>query len=253
MKILVQGIKNNHVAGFQYYAEQRKHQWVWWEESHTPAFDVFDEVKPRLYIGVGEQSIAVQRCLRETNVPSIIEIEPFNYVVRTSYEQLPNIIGEGLNCGILVNDRVYQPQEPDPKFACDIAYCGPLNPMVMQLCYPIGKYHIKIAGECRWPVAQYIGMITLAQKIKLYNSAKAVYTDDMEEAIRAIACNTLVLTHTLEVQAAFPKFALAVSSFCWKFPPKNELGRAEILRLGLTYQSAFETLSKICEKYGINL
>lgn len=55
--------------------------------------------------------------------------------------------------------------EHDNKLECDVAFVGGywpykgenLDKYIIPLCYPVGKYNIKIFGNQPWPVSQYMG------------------------------------------------------------------------------------------------
>ncbi len=69
---------------------------------------------------------------------------------------------EGLPAADIFN---YKPVQPDESLKCDIAFAGGywpykainLDRYILPLCYPVGKYNIKIVGNQPWPVPQYMG------------------------------------------------------------------------------------------------
>jgi hypothetical protein len=73
----------------------------------------------------------------------------------------------------------YYPVEKSEALSCDIAFVGGywpykgvnLNKYIVPLCYPVGRYNIKIFGNQIWPVQQYMGAISLDNERSLYSSA----------------------------------------------------------------------------------
>lgn len=69
---------------------------------------------------------------------------------------------EGLPAADIFN---YKPVEPKEELKCDIGFVGGywpykaknLDKYLLPLCYPVGKYNIKIFGNQPWPVPQYLG------------------------------------------------------------------------------------------------
>ena len=62
---------------------------------------------------------------------------------------------------------------------CDIAFVGGywpykgqnLDKYIVPLCYPVGKYNVKIFGNQAWPVPQYMGQIDDSSVRSLFSSA----------------------------------------------------------------------------------
>lgn len=69
---------------------------------------------------------------------------------------------EGLPAADIFN---YKPVEPREELKCDIGFVGGywpykarnLDKYILPLCYPVGKYNVKIFGNQPWPVPQYLG------------------------------------------------------------------------------------------------
>ena len=195
MKILVQAVPQNHLFGFKALFEAKKHKWIWWDDNHTPAFDVFEEVQPDLYIGcepVGQISRAVSKCLGRYKPKTIFQIAPYTYEIGKAQLSYP----------VLVNTSVHQPGDADPALACDIACCEEPHPHLLSLCKGT-NLNIKILGEHRWPVPQYLGGARWDELVRLYQSAKIGYANTMEEIGRIMACRTLCITSNADAQQVF--------------------------------------------------
>jgi len=254
MKILVQAVKGNHLHGFKSLFEAKKHQWIWWEESHTPAFDVFDELQPDLFIGYGEVSRAVIKCLKMYSYKTKVmcQIGPYTYVVK----------GETLSFPFLVNTEVHHAGADDNKLACDIGCCEPPHPYLLSLCHPVGKFKIKILGDTPWPVPQYIGLANWSDLVKLYQSASLVFANDIEEIGRAMACGALCLTANeeasklLQEHIVFVDCKEALYDECHQLLTSRTGERVSIVQNALryiydnnlTYEHAFK---QICSKLKI--
>lgn len=67
----------------------------------------------------------------------------------------------------------------DEKLRCDIGFIGGywpykgqnLDKYIIPLCYPVGKYNIKIFGNQAWPVSQYMGAASNKTARDLFSSA----------------------------------------------------------------------------------
>ena len=77
-------------------------------------------------------------------------------------------------------DPMYYFQEiPQQKLMCDIGFVGGYWPYkgqnfdkyIIPLCYPLGKYNIKIFGNQTWPVPQYMGLSSDVTTRNLFSSA----------------------------------------------------------------------------------
>ena len=74
---------------------------------------------------------------------------------------------------------VYFPEMEDESLKCDLSFVGGywpykgqnLDKYIIPLCYPIGKYNIKIFGNQAWPVSQYMGMIGDETVRRLFSSS----------------------------------------------------------------------------------
>ncbi len=106
----------------------------------------------------------------------------FNYVHPNRKDYL---IGdwEGITktMGILpaADTTEYLAGEYDESLACDIAFVGGywpykgqnLDKYIIPLCYPVGKYNVKIFGNQPWPISQYMGVANDETVRNLFASA----------------------------------------------------------------------------------
>lgn len=254
MKILVQAVPKNHLFGFKDLFEARKHQWVWWEETHTPAFDAFDEIRPDLFIGTGQPSKALLKCIEVYKPAVMVQSGPYTY----------EIAGIELAYPLLVNASVHQPAAPNPALSCDIACCEEPHPHLLSLCKFIDKFDIKILGNYQWPVPQYLGIAPWQQLVQLYQSASIVYANTLEEAGRAMGCKTAWITSNpqLEEQLGCKIYlvdsAEALYDECHNMLKSNPQFKAMAAEDGynfihtqeLTYQRAFSEICAILNKKG---
>jgi len=185
MKFLVQAVPDSPFAGFEAAAKSAGHQWVWWDEKHTAAFDVFDEVKPDIFCCV-TRSNAVKKVLREYSHVvvwrSSIE-NPFTF-----YLNMTEVEFKGL-----VDTHNFYPVDEVPELKCQIGMCCEPNPAALNLCnFP---YNIKIMSDKPWPVSQYLGKPTPKDKRDLYCSSDQVIVDNMLEAMRVMACGRMVRSY----------------------------------------------------------
>jgi len=74
---------------------------------------------------------------------------------------------------------LYYPEDMDVDLHCDVAFVGgywpykarQIDPYLLPLCHPVGKYNIKIFGNQPWPVPQYMGTCAIDMERALYNAA----------------------------------------------------------------------------------
>lgn len=74
---------------------------------------------------------------------------------------------------------VYFPVESVPELQCDIGFVGGywgykgrnIDKYLLPLCYPVGKYNIKIFGNQGWPVPQHMGLASDETCNALFSSA----------------------------------------------------------------------------------
>lgn len=253
MKILVQAIKGNHLYGFKNLFEANRHQWIWWEEEHTPAFDAFDELQPDLFIGYGEPSRAVKKCLKkyQGKIRFMFQTGPYTYQIKD----------KTFSCRpFLVNKLIHHPGKLNKKLECDIACCEGPHPYFTSLCRPVGKFSIKIISESLWQVPQYIGAPRWEDQVSLYQSATLVFATTAEEIGRAMACGTpCITTNTEDIfggnvivvdskEDMFDQCHQLLTSRKYELKEMSNKGLKFIDDNKLTYDHAFE---KICTELNI--
>lgn len=259
MKILVQAVKDNHLYGFKSLFEAKRHQWVWWEENHTSAFDAFDELQPDLFIGCGSPSRAIQKCLQSyrTRTRAIFQVGPYTYSIGEHELYFP----------FLVNQDVHKPGTPNPKLVCDIGCCESPHPYLINMCHPLGKFNIKILGDERWPVPQYLGKAQWSELVQLYQSSTIVFANKVEELGRAIACGAVCITANSKAATVFGNTVIHVDSKetmmdeCHQLLTSRETERVAMAKAGpklieqhkLTYIEAFAQLCDKLKEEGIKI
>jgi hypothetical protein len=152
-------------------------EWIWWHPS-KPTFDAFDEEKPDFVFTEGKPPGLVE-CVEEYNT---------QWIHFDGSEATHKQSDEKRMITPMIDHFVYHNVEPTVEFACDLAYVGTKCPEMLKLCIPIGEFHVKIAGEKRWPVPQYIGKLTSREQLQLYSSAQIVYAKNIDDALIALAC-----------------------------------------------------------------
>ena len=192
MKILAQTI-GNELSGFEAAAKHQGHEWIWWEEQHTPAFDVFDEVRPEVVFLSGDQSDALQSCYAEFRPKYVITHPdtPFDFTVQGT---VPDYIK--FRPG-LVDAHMFRTGKPSPAYLTILCAVCPPNPVILGYCEDLGR-SIKIIHEEQWQVAQYLGRGSLDDKRQLYQSAGFSFVSTHMEALRAMACGSIAISDTLK-------------------------------------------------------
>lgn len=192
MNLLVQVGENLHFGGFKPFFEKLGYTWVPWEERHTPAFDVFDEVKPTLFLGDYKRSDALQRCLSEYNIPSVLEQNPFEFHVGLNHD-FPRE-KQCFRYLILVEDK--QGEGIGSGFECEISCCELITPFIEKVCFPIGKFNVKVTQKFPHSLPQYIGRISNQQKLQLYRASKIGFANSIDEIANIIGCGVICLTNS---------------------------------------------------------
>jgi spore maturation protein CgeB len=110
----------------------------------------------------------------------------FNYCTRQREQDVignwTNIVPKIFGFPPAADTNTFFPEEPDPALACDIAFIGGywpykaqnLDRYIIPLCYPVGKYKVRIFGNQHWPVPQYMGFIQDDTARRLFSSATVV-------------------------------------------------------------------------------
>jgi hypothetical protein len=211
--------------GWRKVFEAMGHQFRFWQVGTRPAFDVFSEYEPDIYIGTTyETDRAIVKnitsrphmkvCMFASAWSDYVNtIDKEKYPIVSVTEQERKIIGDLhdatgkpdfvfihssgefisktmdgwktlgiLPLGILnaADIYAYRPATPKPEYECDVAFVGGywgyksrnLNPYMLPLCHPKNCLSVKIFGNQRWPVAQYLGGIPDEEVPHLFSSAK---------------------------------------------------------------------------------
>jgi len=106
----------------------------------------------------------------------------FNYVHPNRKDYLMGSWGPiAKTIGLLPAADIYECNdgEFDESLKCDLGFVGGywpykgqnLDKYIIPLCYPIGKYNIKIFGNQPWPVPQYMGKCSNKTTANLFKSA----------------------------------------------------------------------------------
>lgn len=260
MNIVVEASVSNPFGGFKTTAETLEHKWFWWEEHHTPAFDIFDEVKPDIFMCPGSPSKAAYKCIMEREIPYITcdRGSAFTFRRHEEYEsEHDKWNASRIRCfefDFLFDSHRFYIEGEYPALKCDIAISCDQFPFGVSLCEKIGKYNIKVVNEKPWSVPQYLGIASLDNKRRLYNSATLVFVDTEKEACRVIACGSLPVFNSDE------QLSDTLNGIMPIITDKNELdgtmqfttqdtldhtfGRLHEQTKDKTYQMAFEHLIK---------
>ena len=103
---------------------------------------------------------------REVGKPDFVfnfyHINRYDGTMESWNQELGIGLVEGLPAADTFNYKLMEPQE---DLKCDIGFVGGywpykarnLDKYLIPLCYPVGKYNIKIFGNQPWPVPQYLG------------------------------------------------------------------------------------------------
>jgi len=181
MKILCK--HHPDVMGLAMAFDKLGHETFLWQD--TPAFDIFDEINPDVFVLTTKADRAMEKCIEERpDMHTMIQVDPNMWILDGEETEFPNV----------VDDISFHHVEPNPNMASDITYIGSPNPMIMSLAYPIGKFNLKIFGPHPWPIPQYLGFIGTDEHCQAYSSAKIVFVTNMTEALRAINCKAFCLT-----------------------------------------------------------
>lgn len=148
--------------------------------NYGPQTDEIDLVKFPI-VNANEKELETMKRLKgETGRPDTV----FNFYHINRYpgtmEYWKSKLGidlvEGLPAADIFN---YKPVAPRPELQCDIAFVGGywpykginLQKYIFPLCYPIGKYNVKIFGNQPWPLPQYLGNANTDTVEALFSSA----------------------------------------------------------------------------------
>lgn len=122
----------------------------------------------------------VRRMKEQTGRPDLVfnfyHIKRYDGTMESWNRELGIGLVEGLPAADIFN---YKELEPREDLKCDIGFVGGYWPYKAQnldkylfpLCYPVGKYNIKIFGNQAWPVPQFLGNASNQITEALFNSA----------------------------------------------------------------------------------
>ncbi len=200
------------------------HEFYFWDSKQKPLYDVFDELKPDLFISTtyditpgtiqllkeypqtkvalvgsnwGEldkeidldeypivvaqdkEKRIIEQMVKETGKPDVV----FTHYDETFIEPTMGLwrtIGCRPISMLNAADAIeYRFGEYHQELASDLVFVGGywkykavnLDQYIIPLCFPIGKYRIKIFGNQAWPVPQYLGTIGNDSVKNLFTSA----------------------------------------------------------------------------------
>lgn len=172
-------------AGLQYDIVDAGHQWYWWPAG-KPTFDVFDEEKPDVVMTT-ELTTSMLKCLTKDIIVVKAPFDNPGLYVNNKFLVFPP----------MVDTHAYQHTEPVNHFKCELARIGPIDDVVRRLCYPVGKYNIKVFGDDNgggYGIAQYLGKITHQEECQVYASALLTYVDSPWDALKVVACGGCPVT-----------------------------------------------------------
>lgn len=180
-------VLNPALAGFYKSIVEAGHEWIWWDESKKPAFDLFDEEHPDVLL-VDKCTIPILKCIEEFR-PTVIR---YDTAICTYWKvSKEDKFGKDLGFPILVDTYAYQPTEIDQYLACELACIGQVDKTMKRLCNPVGLYHIKIFGTDNgggYGLTQYLGQITHEEECRVYASALFTYVSSIEQELKVWAC-----------------------------------------------------------------
>jgi hypothetical protein len=132
------------------------HQTYLWNPLTKPAFDVFDEFQPDLFVSMGTPKKARNKCSKERGWRTRV-------VDR----------GEAPPAG---DTFLFYPGTKHPFFECDVAIVEDYNRKMARclsvLCNPSSGLRVKIFGDVPSPFPQYLGRITDNVARDIYASAR---------------------------------------------------------------------------------
>lgn len=188
--------KNKLLGGFYSSIVNRGHDWYWLD--NKPIFDVFDEEQPDV-IMVSELNTTMLKCLQErSNHDRVCG----NDVVIISNDMYKLYIGHTA-CTIceLVDTFSFTQTDVEQNLACDLAAINHINDTIKSLCYPVGKFNIKLFGDDNgggYGVAQFLGRITHSEMCQVYASSLLTYVSDHAEAMAVTLCGGCPIGYNID-------------------------------------------------------
>ena len=186
MKILCK--HHPDIMGLAVAFEKLGHETFLWQ--NTPAFDIFDEINPDVFILTTKADRAMEKCIEaRPDMHTMVQVDQNIWILDGEEMELPNV----------VDDITFHHVDPNPHMESDVVYIGSPNPMVMSLAWPVGKFNLKIFGPWTWPIPQYVGFVQTEEHCQAYSSTKIAFVTNIVEGMRAINCKAFCLTDRKEV------------------------------------------------------
>lgn len=210
--------------GFANALRSAGNQFVFWHPDKKPAYDIFDEYQPDVFIGTtfdldratigciknypkmkvvlkggnwgrGESEIdknkypivftsdkekkLLEKLKAESGKPDLIIGHYHPNQIEYTMAGWANIGIEPMNIMNAADICLFHKGQADPQLACDISFVGGywkykaenLDKYIVPLCNPVGKHNIKIFGNQKWSVPQYLGNIADGRIKDLYASS----------------------------------------------------------------------------------
>jgi hypothetical protein len=157
-----------------------------WSEKQKPAFDIFAEFQPTVFISNGKKlSRATLKCL--------LNHRPIKTIVSAHCEDIEYL--KQNFCELFIYDislaadtTLYHFGKENPNLKCDVAFLGKKNdviyPYMIAWCHQKGR-NVKIFGPEPWPVPNYLGNISIENECDLYRSATYSFG---ENEYKILAC-----------------------------------------------------------------
>lgn len=192
MKILVDGKLGLPAGGIANAAQKLNHTVDLWREEQKPAFDIFSEFEPEVFI-------CAEHSLQNRAVRKNLDMrDKLKAIVIT--EDSP-VLG--------FDDAVYKVGSFKAQYECDAVYVGPFEPWKMDFVVPIIKagYKVKIFSSNEWPIPQCVGKIEIKEVPDVYVSAKVclhLSQKPDEGFFRIIGCNGYCIPNYKE--RSFPRY-----------------------------------------------
>jgi len=210
--------------GFANALRMAGNQFVFWNADQKPAFDIFDEYKPDVFIGTTfDLDRATINSIKNYPHMKVVlkggnwganddKIDKAKYPIVFVSEKEKKLLGKlkaesgkpdlvichyhpnrleetmggwrelGITPHAVMNAAdvcVFNKGKYDAGLACDVSFVGGywkykaenLDKYIAPLCSPVGKVNIKIFGNQKWSVPQYLGGITDSRIKDLYTSS----------------------------------------------------------------------------------
>lgn len=150
--------RHNMVIGWKAACEAAGYEFVLWDEKQKPAFDVFDEINPDVFIKTsplfsrGTHRALLSRGKSTKTIDGTEWLPGFDYLNLRPGQYRPNLLSEILCIGNYRTDNAHLLEE----------FVFPLS----------AKYKLKVLGNKRWPIPEYLGSAPLNMIPDLIASTK---------------------------------------------------------------------------------